>query len=119
MYTYYSCLYSYHIVTCIGSDKPTTKELVTYANEVATNWYYLGIQLDLRDKQLDIIKSDNPLDTKMCCTKMFQYWVQEDPTASWNKLIHALENINYGALAETIRKKKILASKYDCYIIHK
>ena len=52
--------------------------------------------------QLDIIGSDSAANATKCTTKMFEYWLQVDTTASWNKLIEALRKINKFYLADTI-----------------
>ena len=80
-------------------------------DKISTEWYYLGEQLRIHQEQLNIIRKNTPLDVKMCCTKMFQYWLQVDTTANWNKLIEALKDIKHNTLAETIQKE-ILQSTY-------
>ena len=79
-------------------------------DEVAVKWYDLGVCLMIPHEQLDIIKSDTPFDAKMCCTKMFQTWLQVDPKANWSKLIAALKEIKANTLAEKI-KNNILQGK--------
>ena len=72
---------------------------------VAPRWFDLGVQLlsSRQSKKLDTIKKDNPGDTNMCCTEMFNHWLNVDIEASWNKLIAALEQIGHNALGEFIR----------------
>ena len=76
-------------------------------DQVATDWHDLGVQLipDNLQVQLGIIRNNNPSDAKLCCTCMFEYWLEVDTTASWNKLIDALRKINKIQLAEDIRKR--------------
>ena len=104
-----------HIRICIciiviilkGPEKLRLKEINNYKirDEVAVDWYDLGIQLIPNDlRQLDIIKKDNPADAKMCCTSMFKYWLEVDTAASWSKLVEALRNINKNQLAENIER---------------
>ena len=57
--------------------------------------------------QLRVIKIDNRGDVIRCTTEMFKYWLQVDATASWNKLIAALRQINENHLAETICKNVV------------
>ena len=95
-----------HIIILIGFEIPTVKEFNNYIRDrVATDWYDLGVQLGIPYQQLNIIQINNPGNIQMCCTRMFQHWLQVDTTANWNKLIKALEDINHNALAETIRKE--------------
>ena len=91
------------------SDRPMLKEINNYGirDGVATNWYDLGVQLLPDDKQvhLDIIRNNNPTDTKACCTCMFEYWLEVDTTASWSKLIEALKKIKKYRIAEYISRE--------------
>ena len=73
---------------------------------VATDWYDLGVELipDHLRNQLGIISADNPGNAKAFCTRMFEYWLQVDTTASWDKLIKALRKINKNQLVDDICK---------------
>ena len=55
-------------------------------------------------KKLDVFQADHPGESEKCCTAMFNYWLQVDTTASWNKLIIALQHIGHDVLADKIRK---------------
>ena len=74
--------------------------------EVSPQWYDLGAQLLNAEqaKKLDVIRADHPGDSEKCCTAMFNFWLQVDTTASWDKLITALQHIGHDVLAEKIRK---------------
>ena len=77
-----------------------------YKREIAPQWSCLGKQL-LENKyvnQLKIIQTDHPTDSERCCAKLFDFWLDVDTKASWNKLIDALEQIGLNALAEKIKK---------------
>ena len=92
--------------TYVGSDRPNISELHNYVRvEVSPRWNDLGVQLlDAEQaKKLDVIKADHPGDSEKCCTALFNYWLQVDTTASWNKLITALQHIGHDVLAERIR----------------
>lgn len=113
---YIVCKLSIAIRTCYhncavipkGSDRPSLAEINSCGirDGVATVWYDLGLELipDYQN-QLDIIKNDNPTNAKTCCREMFQYWLQVNTKASWDKLIVALKKINKNQLAATIREK--------------
>ena len=62
------------------------------ADLVVTKWYELGIELlDPADvEELNRIQAEHSSDVLKCCTKMFQFWLRKQPTASWNQLIEAL-----------------------------
>ena len=92
----------------VGSDRPEISELHKHVKkEVSTRWYDLGVQLLGHDRehvnQLKIIKYNNPSDSEKCCVELFEYWLQVDTTASWNKLITALRHVDYGVLASRIK----------------
>ena len=96
------------VIILKGSDKPTLKEIdYKIRDQVAIEWHDLGVQLlpDDLQVQLGIIGNNNPGNAKMCCTCMFEYWLQVDTTASWNKLIEALRRINKNQLAERISRE--------------
>ena len=98
------CVYTY---VYVGSDRPQISELCEYVRiDVAPQWYDLGMQLlnGEQAKKLNVIQSDHPGDSEKCCTAMFNYWLQVDTTASWDKLIMALIHIGKHVLADTIKK---------------
>ena len=98
----------------VGSDRPEIHQLYKHVKvEVSPQWYELGVLLLNADevKQLKVIQSDHPGDSGKCCAAMFDYWLQVDTTASWDKLITALQNIHHGVLADKI-KQMTSPSKY-------
>ena len=90
-----------------GSDQPKLSELCDHVRvDVAPQWHDLGIQLltDDQAKKLNIIQANHPADTENCCTELFKYWLQVDTTASWDKLIIALNRIGKDVLASKIKR---------------
>ena len=76
-----------------------------YRTRIAPHWSNLGIQL-LEEKhvhKLKVIKENHPADIEKCCTEMFNYWLDVDTEASWDKLIDALEQIGQNALVEKLQ----------------
>ena len=76
------------------NSKPTKKKLLDYVvARVTPLWHDLGITLFNEDQEshLDIIKS-NYTDKKTCCKEMFWHWLKTDTSASWQKLIQALQS---------------------------
>ena len=74
---------------------------------VAAKWHDLGIELlDPDVEELDRIEAEGLSKLDQCCTKMFQLWLNKQPTASWNQLIEALRqrSINLGTLADKIEQ---------------
>ena len=88
-----------------GSDKPTMKQLNYHVrDQVAVDWYGLGVQLSLDVNQLDIIKTNHSTNVEACCSAMFKHWLEVDTTASWIKLIAVLKRVKKYQLAESISK---------------
>ena len=69
-----------------------------------TKWKDLGIHLlgSGHSGKLDVIETNSPKNVEECCTNMFQYWLDVDPTATWNKLISALKEIGLNTLSEKL-----------------
>ena len=96
----------------MDSVRPTLKLLNKYVKLfVTTKWYDLGIELlaDEDVKALDEIQNNYPRDTSMCCTKMFQLWLDRQPKTSWRELLQALRepNIGLNELADTVEQELI------------
>ena len=94
------------MIVCVGTDELNIRLLnIHVRDKVAPKWFDLGVQLlsSEQSEKLDTIRQDFPTDTNMCCTEMFKYWLDVDSEASWIKLIAALKQIDYHALAENIR----------------
>jgi len=99
------CFHNY-ICICVGTDRPTVKLLNNLVRDkVAPKWYDLGVQLLNEGQQLmlNIIEKNNSHDVQECCTKMFDYWLNVDVGANWNKLMEALKMIGKNALAQKIK----------------
>ena len=110
---------SYVLITdCLytGTDKPTMKFFNQYIRtRVAPHWYDFGVQI-LGDEfvhKLDVIKANHPNDVEGCCKEMFNYWIQVDPDASWNKLTDALEQIEHYALAVKVKKDILKGTSFN------
>ena len=87
----YQCIIIHNIHA--ESTKPELKDLCKYVTpRYASYWKEIGIFLDFKPEQLDIIKMDNPADAKRSCTDMFIKWLQIDPNASWEKFFTALDS---------------------------
>ena len=105
------CMYLYNYDASVfilkGSSRPSLREIIDYniRNEVAVQWYDLGVQLLLDTNVLNIIRQDHSTNTETCCNEMFNRWLQADRTASWNKLIEALRNIENNQLADRIDRE--------------
>ena len=83
-----------------------------YWDKIAPYWRKLGIEL-LQEKytdKLNVIQADHPNKVEDCCDKMFQYWLEVDTEANWNKLIDALEHIHQNATAAEIRQDILIGN---------
>ena len=59
----------------------------------APKWRQLGTQLKFNHYLMDIIEHDHPYDCETCCSKMFSEWLDINPDASWEDIIHAVDNL--------------------------
>ena len=85
---------------------PELRDLVVELKTV--DWYELGIQLNVPADQLGNIDRENPTESRKMA-KVQQYWLNNE-TASWEKVIIALERIGgYANIVATVR------SKYDIF----
>ena len=94
------------ILTQIGSDIPKMSELRDHVMDaVAQKWMNLGIELGaIQFDQLKTIDGLHFGNSEECCIAMFRQWLDVDKTASWDKLIAALESMKYLALANKIKE---------------
>ena len=95
------------------SFKPSIRELRQLP---VTNWYNLGLQLKVRQQELERIQSKYR-DEKLCRTKMFGVWRREDDNPSYEKLLLALVSIGRRDLVESICKRKgnfLVTDWYNC-----
>ena len=83
---------------------PTLKELNRYITDMAPSYYDIGLQLDIVNSQLKLIKNDPSLfDLKEKCCKMLEVWLENDTSATWKKLCDALKQAELSVLAEQIK----------------
>ena len=83
---------------------PTLKELNRYITDMAPSYYDIGLQLDIVNSQLKLIKNDPSLsDLKEKCRKMLEVWLENDASATWKKLCDALEEEGLSVLAEQMK----------------
>ena len=85
---------------------PKLRELSHYIEEMAPSYYEIGLQLDIINSQLKLIKIDNinfP-SHKEKCHEMLEVWLKKDTSATWKKLCDALEEVKLHALADKVTK---------------
>ena len=83
-----------------------------YRNRIAPHWHDLGLQLLQGEytNMLAVIQANHSNKVEVCCGEMFQYWLQVDTDANWNKLIDALERIDQNATAAKIREDNLMGN---------
>jgi len=68
-----------------------------------TDWFSLGIQLDIKPCTLKSIQCSG-LSQDNCRQEMFDIWLRSDPNASWEVLIDALHKMKYHCLAQSVEQ---------------
>ena len=73
--------------------------------EASHKWHDLGLELlEQEDEEsLHHIRSNSkPYDVTECCKEMFQLWLRKCKIATWNRLVHALNEVGLIQLATKI-----------------
>ena len=79
----------------------SVKNLFNVTKEV-TNWYTLGLQLDIPTHKLQNIQHDHRT-LENSKHEMLHFWVHSDPEASWGKLATAVEKMEFRRISKRIR----------------
>lgn len=92
-----------------GTKRPLKSELYFVCNlpGVLEQWRDLGVQLLHEDdfhflEEIEIDRKDKGV--RVCCTKMFDKWLNTRHDASWNQLYDALNEIKLRRAAQIIKK---------------
>ena len=93
----------------IVDDHPEVKYLNRHVKESICAagpevWLDLGVEL-LQQKDviaLKAIKNAHKSELAMCCSEMFELWLERQPKATWRNLIDALKQIHQNKLAFNI-----------------
>ena len=75
-----------------------------------SDWHSLGIYLDLKIHQLDIIEKNHHGDIERCRTEMLIAWLNSITTPTWEAIVEALGQMEQGRVADDIRKKYLIIS---------
>ena len=95
----------------IGTERPDLKNLYRYVLPFyATHWQKIGIFLNIKPGQLEVIKSDNPGDVNGCCIALFIKWLQDSGDATWEKMFEAIDLATV-SFAITNTATKVITSK--------
>ena len=87
----------------------SVKNLFNATKEI-TNWYTLGLQLDIPTHKLQSIQHDHRT-LENSKHEMLHFWVHSDPEASWGKLATAVEKMEFRRISERIRDNYIPLSQ--------
>ena len=72
---------------------PLLRDLVEHVTpQYAIDWKAIGTLLGLSSESLVIIEYDHMHKATRCCNAMWRFWLEMDPTASWNKLFTVIES---------------------------
>ena len=78
-----------------GKDTPHIKDINNHVvPKWGSKWRQLGTQLNIERYLMDNIEQDHPADCESCCSKMFSEWLDSNPTACWEDLFTALDNLS-------------------------
>ena len=83
--------------------EPTLKELLSVVQ--TTNFFGLGLQLNIKEYDLNVIEKDNRGDVRKQMRLMFQQYLRQTVSPSWQEVATALNTIGEEKLADTIAKK--------------
>lgn len=73
---------------------------------MAIHYFEIGLELDILNSKLRNIQQDLRFPgPEQKCREMLNVWLDNDTSATWEKLCKALERNNLNALAQDIREK--------------
>lgn len=82
------------------------------------DWFELGIQLNVPQCELRIIKRQYYYDVIRCLTEMLDLWLHANPNASWAEIAVALKHSSQGDLATTLASKYCTDEKGKRWLQH-
>ena len=101
------------------SDELTLLELCKELQDVS-NWYGLGLHLDIKPTELENIKYNDklrsPVESRM---EMLSVWMKKLPEPSWSRVVKALMEMGLERLARNIARKYgktvLLKAHFHCH----
>lgn len=79
------------------------KELLKTASD---KWENIGISLEIEDRALNQIRSNNSTDSGACLIAMLRIWLSRaNPPPCWSAIANALEDLGDETLADRLRSK--------------
>ena len=72
---------------------PLLKDLIQRVTpRYAADWKRIGILLNLPIGELNAIEAGYPTNVKWCCDRMLEKWLETDLTASWKRMLTAIQS---------------------------
>ena len=72
-----------------------------------TDWFSLGVHLEIEYSVLDKIRKGYESDIEQCKIEVINFWLRNDKDPSWSKLAKAVEDIGgYSNIVLTLRKNQ-------------
>lgn len=80
----------------LGDDRPEAIDTNRYViPHCAAEWRELGEAIGISPSQLNIINVDHPNSCEERCKVVLRKWVEQDPSATWGKLVDAVNTIHH------------------------
>lgn len=101
----FSFLFVYFLSSCL----PATLTLRRVQRELkdVTDWYSLGVQLDVPTSEMQRLDSTHRGNLERCKLDTLQYWMRNSENVSWHYLAEALETMGgYANVMLSLRKRE-------------
>ena len=98
--------YKFSSSTLTAPAPPSLKALTNELKSV-TDWHSLGVNLDLKYQQLNVIERNHWGDNKRCKTEMLACWLGSTSTPTWEGVAEALCLMDEYVVADTVRRKYV------------
>ncbi len=86
------------------SGLPTLHQLLANLSDV-TEWFLLGIYLDIPESDLEKIRYENHWNVTDCKCEMLSTWLRRNPQPTWATIVTTLTDIGRRSLAYKIALK--------------
>ena len=87
-----------------GSNHPAILKQILRDIKEVTDWYSLGIQLEIPTSHLRHIEDNYGSNAKRCKMEVVDYWLQNDPEPTKSKLAQAVEDMGgHANVVQTLR----------------
>ena len=83
-----------YIYYCVEYKRPELRDVYKYVvSEYAHEWRDLGMLLNFKQAELEIIFKDFRNDSRECCKRLFCRWLEKSPDATWDQLHSAIDDL--------------------------